>query len=247
MSTLEQDVWQPFLDKALITDVVSQLKSGKEASVYLARAHPDTGDGFFALKVYHELTERGFRNDAVYQEGRVHGKGRERRAYDNKTEFGQDVQFALWVGREWHMLNILYFSGVCVPEPVHASGRALLMELYGREGEPAPRLHELHPSPAQCRVIWEHLLAGIERMLAANVVHGDLSPYNLLVDLERGGDPLRIIDLPQAVDARTSPSALALLRRDVANVGRFLGKHGLEVRDRDIADDLWRRYLRAEL
>ena len=40
-------------------------------------------------------------------------------------------------------------------------------------------------------------------MLSAHVVHADLSAYNMLY----AGERLRVIDMPQAVDARTNPSA----------------------------------------
>jgi RIO kinase 1 len=80
-------------------------------------------------------------------------------------------------------------------------------------------------------------------MLGANVVHGDLSPYNVLWWNDRAS----VIDLPQAVDPRFNRSARALLERDVSNVCRYFARAGVDVNPVRIASDLWRRFLRAEL
>ncbi len=80
-------------------------------------------------------------------------------------------------------------------------------------------------------------------MLAHHVVHGDLSPYNVLY---WQGRPV-IIDFPQAVDARENPNAQMLLARDVANVCRYFARQGVDCDPVAIADELWGRYMRARL
>lgn len=54
-------------------------------------------------------------------------------------------------------------------------------------------------------------------MLELNIIHGDLSPYNILV---RNGKPV-IIDFPQAVDARYNIRGREMLERDILNVCRY--------------------------
>jgi RIO kinase 1 len=88
------------------------------------------------------------------------------------------------------------------------------------------------------------LLANIELMLRQNLIHSDLSPFNIL---HLGGTNVKIIDFPQAVDARTSPHATMLLHRDVENVCRFFEKFGVQSNPSRFADDLWRRFVLAEL
>ncbi|MCA8935884.1 MAG: serine protein kinase RIO [Planctomycetes bacterium] len=236
-----------FVDMSLITEVLYPVKSGKEATVYACRAHPDTGAEFLAAKVYKHIRDRNFKNDAVYQEGRLYGNSRERRAYETGTEFGLDVHFMLWVGQEWEHLKKLYKAGVYVPVPIKNVGRAILMEFYGTEDGPCPILQQAKVPPDRAPELWKLLKANIEMMLQADFVHGDLSPYNILVDLEDTSDPLRIIDLPQAVDARFNPNARDMLERDVAITYRYFEKRGVQDNPKAFVADLWRKWKRAEL
>ena len=80
-------------------------------------------------------------------------------------------------------------------------------------------------------------------MLGANVVHGDLSPYNILWWKDRA----TIIDLPQAVDPRFNRNARMLLERDIANVCKYFARAGVACHPGRLAGDLWRRFMRAEL
>lgn len=231
----------------LITEVLHPVKSGKEATVYVCRAHPETGREYFALKVYKELTKRSFRNDSTYQEARLYRNNRVTRAFEQKSEFGQSVQFGLWVGMEFENLRNLFEAGVYVPEPIKQVGPTILMEFYGRNGAAATLLQNARLSQQQAREVWTLLKANIEMMLGANVVHGDLSPYNILVDATNEADPVRIIDFPQAVDARFNPNAKALLERDIQNTLGFFNKLGVRESPAWLARDLWRRWQRAEL
>lgn len=91
-----------FYDEGLITDVVALVKGGKEASVYRCEAHPATGLGMVAAKVYRPRMFRNLRNDKMYRQGReiltAGGKpaGRDsgyiERAIRSKTAFGLEGQ-----------------------------------------------------------------------------------------------------------------------------------------------------------
>ena len=74
-------------------------------------------------------------------------------------------------------------------------------------------------------------------------VHGDLSAFNVLYQEGR----VTVIDLPQAVDARTSPNARRLLERDVRNLCRGFARYGVRRDAEAIARELWSRYLRGML
>ncbi|MBX3459312.1 MAG: serine protein kinase RIO [Planctomycetes bacterium] len=238
-----------FVDLALITEVLYTVKSGKEATVFACKAHPDTGAEYLAAKVYKHLKHRSFRNDAVYQENRtqMYHNTRVRRAYDNGSEFGLEVHFMLWVGQEWEHLTRLYNAGVYVPVPVRQHSRAILMEYFGDADGPKPLLHAADLTRQQAQEAWQLVKANIEMMLGCNLVHGDLSPYNILVDAESPSDMIRIIDLPQAVDARFNASARDLLLRDVETTFRWFAKRGVRDNAKGFANDLWRRFKRAEL
>lgn len=244
-----QEALEPFIDLALITEVLYTVKSGKEATVYACRAHPDTGAELLALKIYKPLTERSFRNDSVYQENRtlLYHNNRVRRAHDKGSEFGLEVQFMLWVGQEWEHLVKLHNAGVYVPVPIKQAGRGILMEYFGTDDGACPTLQIADLTRQQAQDVWQLVKANIEMMLQANYVHGDLSPYNILVDPDEPSDMIRIIDLPQAVDARFNLSARDLLMRDVETTHRWFARRGMNDNAKGWANDLWRRFKRAEL
>src|SRR5262245_2900745 len=101
MTPLEQEILlgllESFLDDSLILEVLEVVQGGKEATVFRCRAAPSTGQQYFAAKVYRPMERRNFRNDSVYQQGRVILSSRGRRAYKNRTDFGREVQYGLWV------------------------------------------------------------------------------------------------------------------------------------------------------
>jgi RIO kinase 1 len=246
MSEHDHDViLDAFLERGRITDVLGVVKSGKEATVYCCRAHPESGAEFLAAKVYRSLDDRTFRNDAVYQEGnwRWARENRVTRAFRAKSRFGREVQYAGWIGREWEILTDLFAAGVPVPRPVDSAPGAILMEFFGAGPVAAPPLHSARMGREAAQVLLERLVAAIAAMLRRNVVHGDLSAYNILWD----GREERIIDFPQAVDPRSNPSARALLARDVENVVRACGRLGAEADAARIAADLWARFTEATL
>lgn len=249
MDSETKEALDGFIDLSLITEVLYPVKSGKEATVFACRAHPGTGAEFLAAKVYKHIRDRSFRNDAVYQENRtqMYHNTRVRRAYENGSEFGLEVHFMLWVGQEWEHLTKLHRAGVYVPTPVKQSGRAILMEFYGDENGPCPMLHNADLTRQLAQDAWQLIKANIEMMLQANFVHGDLSPYNIMIDSSDPGDMVRIIDLPQAVDARFNPNAHDLLLRDVATTFRWFEKRGVRDNTKRFVADLWRRWKRAEL
>jgi RIO kinase 1 len=231
------------IDDGWIEEVLFPVKSGKEATVYCCRAHRDRDAEYFALKVYTPRAQRNFRNAADYQEGRIFGKHREERAVANKSRRGREFEFSAWLGHEHAILSHLNRAGVAVPKPVKSSGGTLLLEFIGQDGVPAPQLHHVKLSSTEAEGLLEDALRNIEIMLANHVVHGDLSAYNIL----HVGGRLRIIDVPQAVDARRNAHARRLLARDIANVCRYFAAQGADAEPGTFADELWGMYERAVL
>jgi RIO kinase 1 len=234
---------QTFIEDGWIEEVLFLVKSGKEANVYCCRACPGRGHAFFALKVYKPRENRSFRDAAIYQEGRVITNAQTARAVRNKSRFGRAAEFGAWAYHEFATLDLLHAAGVDVPRPVRAASNAILIEFVGQGGQPAPQLRNVRLSPAEAERLLEQALRNIEIMLSCNVVHGDLSAYNLLYS----GGQLRVIDLPQAVDARTNRHAKSLLVRDVANVCGYFAAQGADAKPGTFADELWDLYLRARL
>ena len=239
------DAIEHFLDEGLIERVIRPIKSGKEASVHLCRADPrTTGEELAALKIYHPLDRRDFRDESLYRDGEFIKERRIRVAIDKRTRYGREVQGGIWVAREWEMLRTLSRVGVPVPRPIEATDRAILMSYLGDEEVSAPQLHRHRAHAAdEARDLLDQCLRAIERMLFHDVVHGDLSPFNVLVWDGR----VWVIDLPQAVDPKKNRHAEPLLARDVKRITEHFARQGV-VRDGEgFASDLWTAWTFADL
>jgi RIO kinase 1 len=232
---------QELIDRGSITEVVSVLKSGKEATVCCCR---DGQGGLVAAKVYRPLEHRRFRNDQVYRGGKVL-KGRAQRALDNKSEHGRAVQLGTWQHYEWETMNLMHEIGSDVPRPIERSSGVIVMEYVGGdESTPAPQLRAVRSmSAGEAHELFERLMWNVELWLAHNRIHGDLSPFNVLY---WRGRPV-VIDFPQAVDPRENPMAYSMLSRDIENVWRYCSRFGVTCDPWKIASRLWSRFLRAEL
>jgi RIO kinase 1 len=234
---------EPFLDSGLISEVMEFVKGGKEATVFRCRAGERTGKKHFAAKVYRPRKYRRFRDDADYQSGRVILDARARRAVKKRSTFGQEVHQGLWVGAEFETQRMLFDAGVDVPRPIECGGDVIVMEWLGDDAGPAPQLKDVRLDPRDARPMLQRLLRNVETLLARNRIHGDLSPFNVLVWQQR---PV-LIDFPQAVDPRMNRNAYALLHRDIDNLCRHFARVGVEMNSTQIATTMWGRFVRGEL
>jgi RIO kinase 1 len=238
------DTVRHFLDEGLITSVLRPIKSGKEASVHLCRANPSTtGLELAALKRYHPLDRRDFRDESVYRDGEWIKERRIRVALEKHTRFGREVQGAIWVHREWEMLQALSAAGADVPTPIAASDDGILMTYIGDVDTAAPQLNRYRPGRDEAQALFDQLMKNVERMLYVNVIHADLSPFNVLVWEGRA----TVIDLPQAVDPRKNRHARRLLERDVERICEHFARFGLRSSAARITHDLWTAWQFADL
>ncbi len=225
----------------LIDEVLGVVKSGKEATVYLCAA---SAGGLVAAKVYRSRQVRQFANAAAYGDGRMRGvHRRDALAMTKKSRVGQEMSFSRWVSEEYTTLQVLHRAGVAVPKPIAMSDSVIVMEYIGDEDAPASPLAAARLDRADAQRVFGVLMRNVEMMLACDRVHGDLSAYNVLY---RDGE-VRIIDFPQAVDARFNSNALSLLERDIENLCGHFARLGVEADGYRIARGLWARFLRSEL
>ncbi len=231
---------QPLVEDGLVDQVLRQLMSGKEATVYVVQC----GEEIRCAKVYKEADKRGFHQAVHYTEGRKVKNSRQARAMGKGSRYGRQEQEAAWQNHEVDALYRLAAAGVRVPQPYNFHEGVLLMELLtDAAGAPAPRLNDLVLTPGQAREFHAMLIRQVVRMLCAGIVHGDLSEYNVLVD---SAGPV-IIDLPQAVDAAANNNAGRMLERDVANLAAYFGQFAPELLGTDYGKEIWSLYERGEL
>ncbi|MET1159950.1 MAG: RIO1 family regulatory kinase/ATPase [Thermoprotei archaeon] len=154
--------------------------------------------------------------------------------------WGEDPRFTWFhqskvaAEREFKALRELYSVEAAVPYPLAYNRHVVVTEfINGVELYTRP---DLEDPKRVLDVILETLR---KAYVEVGIIHGDLSEYNVLVDVENNMP--YIIDWPQYV-YREDPSAEQLLRRDVEYIIRFFKKnYGVEV---SVEDAL--KYVRGE-
>ena len=208
------------------------IKTGKEADVSLLERRLPDGEGcLLAVKTFRTTDHRMFHRDAGYLEGRRIKRSRETRAMANRTAFGREMLAGQWATAEFRALCMLWTAGARVPYPVQLIGSELMMEFIGTpEGSAAPRLAAADGSTGDFTDLWHDLVASLEVLAEAGYTHGDLSPYNVLVD-DRG---CVLIDLPQMVDLVANPQGEEFLRRDCRLIADFFHRRGVLAADAEL-------------
>jgi RIO kinase 1 len=231
---------QALIDDGVIDEVLRPLKSGKEAAVYVVRS----GDDVRCAKVYKDMAQRSFQQRVQYQEGRKVRGSRESRAINKATKYGRKQQETAWKNTEVDALYQLRAAGVLVPEPYGYYHGVLVMELVtDANGFSAPRLGEVELTADRAREFHAVLVRQVVGMLCCGLIHGDLSPYNVLVG---PGGPI-LIDFPQVVSAACNNAARQMLLRDVNNLTACLGRWAPELLETWYGEEMWALFEAGEL
>jgi RIO kinase 1 len=153
---------KPLVDDGLVDEVLRQLMSGKEATVYVVRC----GEEIRCAKVYKEANLRSFHQNASYQEGRRVKNSRQARAMEKGTRYGRKMQEEVWQNAEVDALYRLAAAGVRVPKPYICFEGVLLMDLItDAGGNAAPRLNDVVLTEALALKFHDMLLRQVVRML----------------------------------------------------------------------------------
>lgn len=170
---------------------------GKEADVYDALT---LGGQQVAVK-FHRLGRTSFRQT------------RRKRGYiAERQHISWLYQSRLAAQKEFEALKLVHPYGVSVPEPIQQNRHVVVMGMI--EGSD---LVDYIQIPEPQNVLDEILLNLRKAYLEAEVVHADLSEFNVIF---RPDDHVLIIDWPQYV-RKSHPNADQLLKRDVTNIVRF--------------------------
>jgi RIO kinase 1 len=229
------------LAEGVISEVLARLQSGKEAEVYVVLF----GGKVVAAKVYKDRATRSFKNNSAYKEGRTVRNSRSQRAIERGSSFGKAAAEDAWKTAEADALYKLHAADVRVPTPVLYLDGVLLMELVlNGEGNAARRIIDTDLTPAQANLAYHDMIGQLVRILACDLIHGDLSPYNVLW---AAAGPT-IIDFPQIISASHNSSSEQFFLRDADNIlGHFARiDRSLQGRRGD-PWEIWQAYRRREL
>lgn len=238
----------PLYNQQLITDVLHEAHSGKEATVYCCAAHPATGVEYLAAKIYRPRMFRSLRNDAIYRFSRVqrdeqgqaeHGNSRRGSAATRKTEKGRAAQVAAWIEYEYQTQRLVYEHGGDVPRPFAQVGNAVLMEYIGDLEQPAPRLSDVRLELEEAESQFACILRNIELALTHGRIHGDLSEYNILYWQGK----CILIDFAQAVDPYHNSDVYSLFARDVERICQHFALYDIQADPRSLAREIWTRHM----
>lgn len=231
----------PLIEYGIIEKVLRPLLSGKEAQVYLV----ESGGQVRAAKVYKSTQERSFRNRSNYTEGRKVRNSRDQRAMNKRgSRYGREQDEAAWSTAEVDMIYKLDAAGVRVPKPYNFVDGVLIMEcIHGPDGDVAPRISDCVFDKEEGISICDQIITEVVKMLCADVVHADLSVFNVLLGKE--GVPV-IIDFPQSIGASQNPHARKILLRDVANITDSL-RFGRPPQELRYGYEMWDLYEKGEL
>ncbi len=195
--------------------LASPISIGKEANIFSAIKKGDTEEAYRILKIYRlEACNFNKMYDYIKHDPRYVAIKRQRR----------QVIFS-WVLREFRNLMKAREAGVRVPMPIAVQHHIIVMEFIGNEktGEVAQRLKQAPPKNPQ--QFFEKLVQYVKLLYQkAQLVHADLSEYNILNNDEK---PV-LIDMSQATPI-TAANAEELLDRDIRNMVKYFGKHGVKI------------------
>ena len=210
-----------------LDELISGIKTGKEASVYLGR----NSEGLVAVKMYTDLRVRSFRHDEAYRAGRFIGDSRIEKAIEQGSEKGLDARQILWVQEEFRQMKHLSDHGVRVPKAMAVNGISIIMEFIGDEdGNPAPRISDLKMDKEEAEQAFHQSVQNLKRIVGCGRVHGDYSTYNILWFEARAV----VIDFPQVMEIKHNPNANAFLERDVHSLCKSFMKQGVKADEGDV-------------
>jgi RIO kinase 1 len=230
---------QDLFEREYFSELLWQLRSGKEATVYVVRATekswPEWPNAPLAAKLYIDSRVRTFKNDALYRQGRHVVDKRMDKAIDQRSQFGISAQNILWVEEEYRQLHALHKAGIAVPKPIAHAGNVILMEFIGDGEGPAPRLSEAGLSIEEAKEALEQAIQNLGLMLANGKIHGDYSTFNLLWWEGKAV----VIDFPQVVEWDKNPKAREILERDVNGLCRTFAHLGLHPKGPEVLRRVW--------
>lgn len=210
------------LSNGFMSEIDGCLSTGKEANVYYAK-----GERLNECDAYKEYAVKIFKTSILVFKDRdkyVSGEYRFRNGY---CKSNPRKMVKTWAEKEMRNLKRLESAGIACPVPYLLKSHVLIMEFLGKNGWCAPRLKDaaVNLTLQELYECYVTICVDMRRMYhVCNLVHGDLSEYNLLYHNNR---PV-IIDVSQSVE-HSHPYSFDFLRKDISNITDFFRKRGIRV------------------
>jgi len=215
------------LSKKYIRALGGVISTGKEANVFFADGFDDGKPVPVAIKIYRTETSEFYKMDEY-----IFGDKR----FDLRRISRKDL-IDLWAEKEFRNLQRAYTSGVNVPKPIVHFKNILIMEFLGEDEIPSPSLFEIGknlPEVVDCERLFDEIVRNVKLLYKkAELVHSDLSEYNILLHRE---EPY-LIDMGQAV-LTDHPNAETYFERDLRNLVRFFNKFGLKKKISEVLEEI---------
>ena len=203
-----------FMTSETIDTIDFPISTGKEGNVFRVTTHEGEP---LALKIF-RINTATFHSLAKYIEGDPRFKG--------LTGSKRKLIYA-WTVKEFKNLCRLQEAGIRVPEPIDFHENLLLMEYLGTPEMPAPAIRnvELEEPEEVYKEIVKFMRLAYKK---AELVHGDLSEYNILWHEDKPW----IIDCGQSLTA-DHPNAIEFLQRDIKNINRYFRSLDVKIKSEE--------------
>ncbi len=215
-SVFDERTWSQ-LNKLIAGGILKEIEgiisSGKEANVYLG---VNENEEYVAIKIY-----KIDKNTSKWMKNYIIGDPRYKNVPSNISKV-----IYLWAKKEFKNLKRAQQAHLRVPRPYFVKDNILIMEYIGFGETPAPKLKDIM-EPVNKEDVFEELLYFIKVLYQkAELVHGDLSEFNILYHNQQP----YVIDISQAVSIQ-HPKAEVFLVRDIKNVFNYFQKIGIVTPD----------------
>jgi RIO kinase 1 len=159
------------IQRGIINELNGCISTGKEANVYHSTTNTVNAD--LAVKVY-KTSILTFKDRDKY----VTGEFRFRHGY---CRHNPRKMVRTWAEKEFRNLSRLNQANIKCPEPIYLRSHVLVMRFIGEDGFPAPLLKDAKIDESEARTLYLDLVKILHRIYnKANLVHADLSEFNIL-------------------------------------------------------------------
>lgn len=209
-----------WINGQILEQVNGIISTGKEAIILHANSDPCYSGELVlpkecAVKIF-KTTLNEFKQRDRYIKDDYRFKGR-------FSKQNNRVVIFMWAEKEMHNLMRMQKIGINCPEVIALKKNLLLMSFIGENNVAAPKLKNAILSDAELILAYEEVVDIMVRLYnEANLVHADLSEYNILWH----DGKCWLIDVAQAVEPG-HPSALEFLMRDCDNISTFFTRKGV--------------------